>query len=158
MPKYSNSATQVLFCDLLISILVIISYLIFLDGEASPIDTVTTLIQAMKLNPAEKVIKKVLVVADPAVTANTYGSVIGCYHEGQLHVAIYGGYSFPVANVPELLMTLVQLFYILNINYPSSAVSFFNFMAYLHNAPTQKSLPKAQKDLIKSIAVPINIP
>ena len=111
--------------------------------------SLAALITKLKMKGRDRIVQKVLLVAEPVTTSNSYGSVIGCLHDGQYYVCIHGGYHFPVQTIAELLVYITQLFFVFNIEYPTQANKFYNFLACVLGAADGMKLPPTQRALIQ---------
>ena len=94
-----------------------------------------------------------LVRAEEATTvANTTGYVVGSAYAGQRHVCVHGGFKFEVADLPNMLAAIIQLHYILHIQFPENAPSLHGFLCHVMGERNEDiKLSKTQKELLSKV-------
>lgn len=98
----------------------------------------------------KKVSSLVLREGDETTTANKYGSVIVVCNAGKFYVTIYPGFVISCVSLESALSKMLMMFYVLNVEFPKSAASFFRSLARLHGDKTQK-INSTTSALIKSL-------
>lgn len=117
-----------------------------------PLRAIAKLVTSMGLKKRTHILEYLVKTGDPAVISNTYGSVVGCVPNSdsrEYYVCISGGFRFQVDTLPLMITRVVQLFYVLNIEFPAAAQSLLKFFACCHGDVTYcNSLSRSQKALL----------
>ena len=84
--------------------------------------------------------------------ANKTGYVVGAAYAGQLHVCVHGGFKFKVEELRNMLAAIIQLHYILHIQFPDNAPSLHGFLCHVMGERKEDiKLSKTQKELLSKV-------
>lgn len=110
-------------------------------------ETVRKLINRMSMK-SKRLVDDIIIAAEPQDLMMPKFTAVGVYHKSALFVAIKGGKSFKVYSLADLLLKLSEIFQCFNCQCPKEASSFFNFLAVIRGANSDKPLSRMQKILL----------
>lgn len=101
---------------------------------------------------AEPMVPLLVQPEEPTKLANQTGYVVGAAYAGQLHVCVHGGFQFQVEDLPNMLAAIIQLHYILHIQFPDNAPSMHGFLCHVMGERKEDiKLSKTQKELLSKV-------
>ena len=101
---------------------------------------------------AEPMIPLLVRPEEATTVADTTGYVVGAAYAGHLYVCIHGGFKLEVADLPNMLAAIIQLHYILHIQFPENAPSLHGFLCHVMGERKEDiKLSKTQKELLSKV-------
>lgn len=112
-------------------------------------EALSSLLDTIKFEDVEVTVNSVLRAADPSELSQEYNGIINCVDaSGDLFICVHKDLIIRAESLCDALLTATQLFFVLNVEFPTGAKTLYNFIACLHHAGQLSTLPSSLCEML----------